>query len=137
MSEEKNDYAFYSEALHSSYLFYTMEVDKLNKQLQAAKEENERQHELRLKSERNWDKREKQWIAEAEKAWKSQSSEYAQELEHTIRLRDEQILSLTQQNKQMREMLESAIYTLGTRVMDEKAVTALTSRLQQTLKGVE
>lgn len=30
MSEEK-DYAYYSEALHSSYLFYTMEVDKLNK----------------------------------------------------------------------------------------------------------
>ena len=31
MSEEK-DYAYFSEALHSSYLFYTLEVDKLNKQ---------------------------------------------------------------------------------------------------------
>ena len=31
MSEEK-DYAYFSEALHSSYLFYTMEVDKLNKE---------------------------------------------------------------------------------------------------------
>src|SRR5574344_1753588 len=42
MSEEKNYYAFYSEALHSSYLFYTMEVDRLNKQLQTAKEENKK-----------------------------------------------------------------------------------------------
>ena len=42
MSEEKNDYAFYSESLHSSYLFYTMEVDRLNNQLKAAKEENEK-----------------------------------------------------------------------------------------------
>ena len=31
MIEEK-DYAYFSEALHSSYLFYTMEVDKLNKE---------------------------------------------------------------------------------------------------------
>ena len=31
MSEEK-DYAYFSEALHSSYLFYTMEVDKLNRE---------------------------------------------------------------------------------------------------------
>jgi len=29
---EEIDYVDFSEALHSSYLFYTMEVDKLNKE---------------------------------------------------------------------------------------------------------
>lgn len=28
----KDDYSYWSENLHSSYLFYTMEVDKLNKE---------------------------------------------------------------------------------------------------------
>ena len=46
MSEEKDDYSYWSEVLHSSYLFYTMEVDRLNKQLQTAKEENERLRNL-------------------------------------------------------------------------------------------
>ena len=32
MSEEKDDYSYWSENLHSSYLFYTMEVDKLSKE---------------------------------------------------------------------------------------------------------
>ena len=31
MSEEKDDYSYWSENLHSAYLFYTLEVDKLNK----------------------------------------------------------------------------------------------------------
>ena len=30
-NEVKDDYSYWSENLHSSYLFYTMEVDKLNK----------------------------------------------------------------------------------------------------------
>ena len=32
MSEEKDDYSYWSENLHSAYLFYTLEVDKLNKE---------------------------------------------------------------------------------------------------------
>ena len=28
----KDDYSYWSENLHSAYLFYTMEVDKLNKE---------------------------------------------------------------------------------------------------------
>lgn len=31
-NEVNDDYSYWSENLHSSYLFYTMEVDKLNKQ---------------------------------------------------------------------------------------------------------
>ena len=56
MSEEK-DYAYFSEALHSSYLFYTMEVDKLNmenKRLREALEKIEayrpRLHQFNLSS---------------------------------------------------------------------------------------
>ena len=29
---KENDYAYFSESLHSSYLFFTMEVDKLSKE---------------------------------------------------------------------------------------------------------
>ena len=32
MSEEKDDYSYWSENLHGAYLFYTLEVDKLNKE---------------------------------------------------------------------------------------------------------
>ena len=31
-NEVKDDYSYWSENLHSSYLFYTMEVDKLSKE---------------------------------------------------------------------------------------------------------
>ena len=66
-------------------------INEQETQISVAKFELKRQHELRLKSESDWAKKEKQWTDEINKAWKSQSSEYAKELEHTIRLRDEQI----------------------------------------------
>lgn len=34
----KDDYSYWSENLHSAYLFYTLEVDKLNKENQRLRE---------------------------------------------------------------------------------------------------
>ena len=42
ITDKEKDYAYYSEALHSSYLFYTMEVDRLNKQLLAEQAKNKK-----------------------------------------------------------------------------------------------
>src|SRR5574344_1465733 len=121
---------------HCNFIKEFTRLNELEQELQAAKEENEKQHELRLKSERDWDKREKQWIAEAEKAWKSQSSEYAKELEHTIRLRDEQIQTLTQQNKQMRENINN-IKNLCNEDWEDMTVDKFQNQLLQALKGEE
>ena len=38
----KDDYSYWSENLHSAYLFYTMEVDKLNRENKRLREALER-----------------------------------------------------------------------------------------------